>query len=113
MKNLLDLLTFEWFLPKAAIGFAIGFTFRSIEHFAYHRREGSNEKRKLLWLLFVGVQSFSLGVPLAYILLAILAHNLASETFVTVAAYMVPIFTTFLAIDFRELLRRVTHIGRP
>jgi hypothetical protein len=111
--NPLDLLTFEWFLPKAAIGFAIGFTLRSVEHFAYHRREGSSEKRKILWLVFVGSQSFSLGVPLAYILLAVLAHNLASVTFVTVAAYMLPIFTTFLAIDLRELLRRVTHIGRP
>ena len=110
MKSLLDLLSFEWFLPKAGIGFAVGLAFRLIEHFAYHRREGMGEKRKFLWSVVVLTQSFSLGIPLAYVLLAILAHSLPSETFITVAAYMLPMFTGFLALDLRELIRRITTV---
>jgi hypothetical protein len=40
MKNLFDLLTFDWFLPKALTGLAFGFVLRVIEHYAYYRRKG-------------------------------------------------------------------------
>jgi hypothetical protein len=108
LLGLLDLLSPEWFLPKAAIGLAVGFTFRILEHFAFHRREGNTNQKLFLFSIVVLMQSICVGVPLAYILLAILAYNLPSPTFITVAAYMLPLFTGFLAFDLRDLLRRIT-----
>ena len=110
MKGLLDLLSVEWFLPKAAVGFAVGFSFRIIEHVAYNRREGADDKNIVLFSVVVLMQSFCVGIPLAYVILAILAYNLPSETFITVSAYLLPTFTGFLAFDLRELVRRITHI---
>ena len=106
MKNLFDLLTFEWFLPKAFIGLAIGFLLRVIEHYSYHRRKSGSVEKIFLWSLGVLTQSVCVGIPLAYIILAILIHNFPSETFITGAAYMLPVMTGFIAVDLRELLRR-------
>lgn len=58
MKNLFDLLTFEWFLPKAFIGLGIGFMLRVIEHYAYYKRKGTVEK--LFSLVDYGARSINL-----------------------------------------------------
>jgi hypothetical protein len=98
MKNLFDLLTFEWFLPKALTGLALGFVLRVIEHYAYYRRKGPVEKL-FLWSLTILAQSICIGIPLAYITLAILIKNFQSEVFLTAAAYMLPVLTGFIAVD--------------
>ncbi len=110
MKSLFDLLTFEWFLPKAFVGLGIGFMLRVIEHYAYYKRKGTVEKL-FLWSITVLAQSICVGIPLAYIVLAILIYKFPSETFITVAAYMLPILTGFIALDLRELVRRYHRKG--
>jgi hypothetical protein len=106
MKNLFDLLTFEWFLPKAFIGIAIGFFLRVVEHYSYLKGKSELVERLFPWSLVVLTQCICVGLPLAYILLAILIHNFPSETFITGAAYMLPVMTGFIAVDLRELVRR-------
>ena len=106
MKNLFDLLTFEWFLPKAFIGLTIGFLLRVIEYYSYHRRKSGSVEKIFLWSMVVLTQAICVGIPLAYIILAILIHNFPSETFITGAAYMLPVMTGFIAVDLRELVRR-------
>jgi hypothetical protein len=106
MKNLFDLLTFEWFLPKAFLGIAIGFFLRVIEHYAYHKRTSGAVEKIHLWSMVVLTQSICVGIPIVYIILAILIHNFPSETFITGAAYMLPVMTGFIAVGLRELVRR-------
>ncbi|HKG45164.1 MAG TPA: hypothetical protein VKB02_00440 [Pyrinomonadaceae bacterium] len=110
-RNSLDeesiyLLTFEWFLPKAFFGLAVGFALRVIEHYAYHKRKSESVERLFTWSLVVLTQSICVVIPLAYIILAILISKFPSETFATGAAYMLPVMTGFIAVDLRELVRR-------
>jgi hypothetical protein len=105
MKSLFDLLTSEWFLPKAFTGLAVGFVLRVAEHYAYYKRKGPVEKL-FLWSVTVLAQSICIGVPLAYITLGILIKNFQSEVFITAAAYMLPVLTGFIAVDLRQLIRR-------
>ncbi len=42
--NVFDLLTFEWFLPKALIGLAVGFVLRVLEDYAWLKSVNRQEK---------------------------------------------------------------------
>ncbi|HXD34638.1 MAG TPA: hypothetical protein VN643_26190 [Pyrinomonadaceae bacterium] len=106
MNNFFDLLTFEWFLPKAFAGLAIGFALRVIEHLSYKTRKKESTQGIFLWSLQILTQAICLGIPLAYIVLAILIYKFPSETFARGAAFMLPILTGFIALDLRELVRR-------
>ena len=106
MTNLLDLLTFEWFLPKALIGLSVGFVLRVLEHYAWLKRENKNE-RLFFWSIVVLTQSICVGLPVAYVLLAFLIRSFPSIAFITVAAYMLPTLAVFIAVDLRQLLRRI------
>lgn len=108
--DLLDLLTFYWFLPKALTGLTVGFLLRVIEHYSYYRRKGPVEKL-FLWSITVLAQSICIGIPLAYIILAVLIRSFPSETFITAAAYMLPVLTGFISVDLRELVRRYHKKG--
>jgi hypothetical protein len=107
VQNLYDLLSLEWFLPKAVFGLGLGFVFRVAEHFAYKRRRKEPEKNFILWSAVMLTQSVCVGLPLAYIGLGILISKFPSQTFITGAAYMLPVMTSFIAVDLRELVRRL------
>lgn len=108
MPSVLEILTLDWFLPKALIGWSIGFILRIVEHLAYYKREGTLERfgQYVLWILVAGTQSVSISIPLSYVLLAILAFNLQSPTFILNCAYLLPIAISFIAIDLRQMLRQ-------
>ena len=107
MTDILNSSFFEWLLPKALIGIMIGFFLRIFEHYAWLRHEGKDQKM-FFWSLVALMQSICVGGPLAYVIVGILAHNLpAAKDFITGAAYLVAIFTSFIAIDVRELVRRI------
>ena len=105
--EVLDTLTLGWFLQQAVLGWLIAYMLRVTEHVAYHKF-GVWEDRKEIgrWMILAGSQAICIGLPLAYVLLAILAFHLPSPTFVETCAIVLPALTTFVAIDLRELVRR-------
>jgi hypothetical protein len=109
-----NLLTVEWFLYKALVGIGIGFFCRMLEHWAWER----NEKRisphgdLLLFGIRVFTQSICVGLPLAYFLLIIIAAYVHSETVITISAYLSCALMSYIAVDVRELIRRITNVSR-
>jgi hypothetical protein len=107
------LLTFEWFIFKAILGLVIGFAFRSFEHWAWERSE--NDVRTFKSFIFLTAtflaQSACIGIPLAYLILIFIAKNVEDETVLTVSAYLLPTLVSFLAVDLRDLLRRIYKIN--
>lgn len=106
MNEILSAHFIEWFLPKALAGLAIGYALRIIEHYVWLKHEGKSEEF-FFWSLAVLMQSICLGGPLAYIIVGILVHKIPGKNFIIGAAYVVPVFTSFMAVDARELVRRI------
>jgi hypothetical protein len=107
-----ELLTSEWLFWKATIGLAVGYFLRMLEHWAWERNTNnvSTFKNFLLFSIMVLAQSICIGLPLAYLLLLIIAKYMPNETVLTVSAYLFAACGSFLAVDLRELLRRITKI---
>jgi hypothetical protein len=110
MKEILDSQFFDWFLYKALFGLAIGYILRVIEHYAWRKHDG-DKKEMFYWSIIVLMQSICVGGPLAYVIVAILANNIPGKDFLVGSAYITPIFTSFIAMDLRQLIRRIQ--GKP
>jgi ABC-type phosphate transport system permease subunit len=106
------LLTSEWLFWKAIIGLAAGYLLRMLEHWAWERSTNnvSTVKNFLLFSIMVLAQSICIGLPLAYLLLLLIAKYMPDETVLTISAYLLAACGSFLAVDLRELLRRITKI---
>jgi len=103
MTNLLDLLTFEWFLPKALIGLSVGFVLRVLEHYAWLKRENRNER-----LFFWNSRSYSINLRWVASCLCFVSlpdSQLSEHRFYYCC--MLPTLAVFIAVDLRQLLRRI------
>ncbi len=117
-----DLLTLEWFLPRAGAGAALGFILRAVEHYAWNRQSwikpsglsgqatSKTPQDASFWAVIVLTQCCAVGIPFAYILLLILLKMTPSEEVARVLVWLLPVFTSFIVLDLRELLRRVTRV---
>jgi len=117
-----DLLTLQWFLPKAVVGIILGFAMRAVEHYAWNKQSwvkagGENDRPSALpfhdalcWGTIVLTQCFAVGIPSAYILLLVLLRMAPSPAVAETLIWLVPIFMSYIAVDIRELLRRVTKV---
>jgi hypothetical protein len=106
------LLTIEWFFYKASVGLALGFFLRMLEHWAWERNTEniSSAKHFTLFTIRVLTQSICMGLPFAYLILIVVAKYAENETVLTVSAYLVTVLTSFLAVDLRELLWRISRM---
>ena len=107
-----NLLTFDWFISKAIVGLAVGYFLRMVEHWAWGTETGlvKNARQFLLYGVAVFAQSITVWLPVAYLFLLFIANSVPNETIITVAAYLIPLLTGFIAVDFRELVRRISKV---
>jgi|SRR5215831_1457694 len=112
MSNNLDLLTLEWFLPKALIGTLAGYILRIIEHILWSikAKPGENPLGNLAFSLMILPQSMLFGLTLGYLLLAVMAYKFTSVTVLSISAYLLTSLMAFVATDIRDLVRRISRI---
>jgi hypothetical protein len=106
MQDALTLLTLGWFLKRAAIGFVVGYSLRVYEHTVWTKKKHP-EEGVLWWALMMLPQSVLFGMTLGYILSALAAMYLKNATVVEICVYFITALATFLAVDLRDLLRRI------
>jgi hypothetical protein len=106
-----DLLTLDWFLPKALVGLLVGWFLRVLEDWSWRKHEGKPTGGKfLLWSILILTQSLAVGLPIAYLILLFIASSTLNRTALNVSAYFLPLLTGFVAVDVRDLLRRITRV---
>ena len=109
----LDVLTFGWFASKALAGLAIGYTLRIIEHYAFWKSADPTKvvcKKYVSWCIVALVQAICTGLPVAYVLEGLVASRQPGITFLTVSGYLIPVFTSFAAIDLRMIMQRIQKL---
>lgn len=111
MNEGLTLLTQEWVLPRVGTGVLIGYALRAIEHFIWWKSsKSSHELGNLGFCLMIIPQCITIGVAVGYLLLAVVALYFNNPTVVETSAYLLPALMSFLAVDVREMLRRISRI---
>ena len=110
-SDVLAQLTLGWFWPRAAVGVAVGYTLRTLEHVVWASSSASGQTRAdtVRFAFMVIPQCILIGSGVGYLLTAILAYWLRSPTVIEVFAYGLPALMSFLAADVRELLRRISR----
>ena len=106
MQDYLSLLTFDWFLQRAAVGFIVGYILRIYEHAAWAKRDRP-EENVISWALMMLPQSILIGMTLGYVLSALAALYFKNSTAVEITTYLGTALMSFLAVDLRDLLRRI------
>lgn len=104
-----DTLTFEWFLPRAALGFIVGSLLRILEHYFWVKQEGKEQEDGNLFYrsLVIMIQVLIVGVPSAYLLILVVVSHVHSWVVIEVVGWIGPIFASFVALDIREMIRKV------
>ena len=109
MPDSFSLLTANWFLDGAAFGVAVGYALRIIEHFVWALKARDQTLRDvLLFALMVLPQSVLFGTALGYVIVVVVAYNVRNETVLGLSVYAVSAVLAFIAIDLRDLLRRIS-----
>ncbi len=109
---MIDLLTPEWLIPKAIIGLIVGYMLRILEHYAW-AKETSYEMSNKQFALFsfrLLAEAITVGLPIAYFILLLIAKNLPDQSIIEVSAYLLSVFWCFMAGEFRGLTRRISKI---
>jgi hypothetical protein len=112
MNDALSLLTFDWFIKHAAIGILIGYFLRVGEHVIWSIKtpREENPRGNFLFALMILPQCLLFGAALGYILLAVIVVYFKNQSVIEASAFLVPGFMAFIAVDFRDLLRRISRM---
>jgi hypothetical protein len=97
-------LTPDWFIKHAVVGISIGYLLRVFEHFVWAK--GQRDQNTLRWAVMVFPLCLVMGMALGYVSLTLFAILVKNEVAIQFAAYLFTGLMTFLALDFREFLRR-------
>lgn len=109
VPELLDQLTLTWFWPAATAGIALGYIGRVVDHAVWASGPGSGQTKAdvVRFALMIVPLCATFGFALGYALTVATAYLVHSPTVVKVASFAAPAFTSFLATELRDLLRRV------
>ncbi len=112
MNPFLDLITLEWFLPKALGGLAIGCLLRLIDYLAWAKQSGrsvgcSDITWEALQLIAVGL---AVGIPGTFLSVVFIGNSTNSQTIMTVSTHLVSLAFGYLAISLRYLLDRIQKL---
>lgn len=112
MEDLLKLLTFEWYLTRASVGVGIGYFLRVFEHiiWSFKANPDQNPHGNRGFALLILPQSLVIGLSIGYVLVAIFGYSFKNVIIMDVSAYLLPGFMSFIASDFRDLIRRISRI---
>ncbi len=112
MSNNLDLLTLEWFLPKALLGTLGGYILRVIEHVSWSMKATpeQNPLGNLGFSLMILPQSLLFGLALGYLLLVGMASKITNTNVLNICVYLLTALMAFIATDIRDLVRRISRI---
>jgi hypothetical protein len=106
----LKLLTADWFLNKATVGVATGYSLRVVEHLLWVvKTRDQSRSQAFLFALLILPQSIVFGVALGYVILVGIAYRVSNETVLSISAYSVSALMAFIATDLRELVRRISR----
>jgi hypothetical protein len=106
-----SLLTLGWFLKKALVGIAVGYSLRVIEHIIWSSKapREQNPLGNLVFSLMILPQSAVFGAALGYLLLLAIASKVANTTVLAISAYLTTALMAFIADDLRGLVRRISR----
>ena len=112
MQDPLALLTFDWFITRAIVGLLVGYFLRVFEHVMWARKAPleQNPLGNFGFSIMILPQCIVIGLALGYILVAVVAVYFKNPTVIEMGAYLLSGFTSFLAPDFRDLLRRISRV---
>jgi len=112
MKNALSLLTLDWLVPRVFIGVLFGYLLRVLEHVIWSSKSPPehNPLGNFVFSLMIIPQCIVFGLAFGYLLLALVALYFNDLTVVEISACLLPALMSFLAVDLRELLRRISRI---
>jgi len=112
MKDALSMLTLDWFIWHAVIGVLAGYLLRVFEHVVWSQKSPpeQNPLGNLGFSMMILPQCAVAGLTLGYLLLAVVALYFRNPTVVDISAYLLTGFVSFFAVDFRDLLRRISRI---
>lgn len=112
MATSLDVITVNWLIPRAAIGVSCGYVLRVIEHVIWASKSPAehNPLGNFRFSLMILPQCALFGVALGCVLLAIVAKFFDNWLIIEICSVGMPALTSFLAVDLRELLRRISRI---
>jgi hypothetical protein len=106
-------LTTSWLLPRILAGAIIGYLLRVVEHLIWwggSPRADMPLRSVARFSLMILPQCVLFGVGLGALLLGVMGLYVSSPTILTVGVFAIPALMSFLAVDLRELLRRMTGI---
>jgi hypothetical protein len=112
MKNALSLLTLDWLIPRVFMGVLAGYILRVLEHVIWASKAPpeQNPLGNFRFSMMILPQCIVVGLAIGYLLLALVALYFNNLTVVEISGYLLPGLMSFLAVDLRELLRRISRI---
>jgi hypothetical protein len=112
MTNASSLITIDWLIPRVLIGISIGYLLRIIEHIIWASKSPAeqNPLGNFRFSLMILPQCFLFGAAIGCVLIAVLAMYIDNEIVIEIVAYVLPALMSFLAVDLRDLIRRISRI---
>jgi hypothetical protein len=112
MTNASSLITIDWLIPKVLIGISIGYLLRIIEHIIWASKSPTDQNPlgNFRFSLMILPQCFLFGAAIGGVLIAILAIYIDNWIVIEITTYALPALTSFLAVDLRDLIRRISRI---
>jgi hypothetical protein len=112
MTNASALITIDWLIPRVLIGISIGYLLRIIEHIIWASKSPAeqNPLGNFRFSLMILPQCFLFGAAIGCILFAVLAMYIDNGIVIEITAYVLPALVSFLAVDLRDLIRRISRI---
>ncbi len=111
MNSFLDLITLEWFLPKALSGLGLGCLLRLIAYLGWSMNASpfgcSNIFGYALQIIAVGL---AVGIPGTFLSVVFIGNSTNSQTVMTVSTYLVSLAFGYLAISLQYLLDRIQRV---
>jgi hypothetical protein len=109
----LSSVTVGWILPRVVAGALIGYVLRVVEHFIWWR--GVPEKQVPLgsiakFNIAILPESILFGVVFGCLFLGIVGLYFGNSAFFALGAFSFPAMMSFLANDFRDLIRRMKDL---
>lgn len=112
MTNPSSLITIDWLIPRVLIGISIGYLLRIIEHIIWASKTPTDQNPlgNFRFSLMILPQCFLFGAAIGCILIAVLAMYIDNWIMIEITSYLIPALMSFLAVDLRDLIRRISRI---
>ena len=112
MTNASSLITINWLIPRVLIGSSIGYLLRIIEHIIWASKSPAeqNPLGNFRFSLMILPQCFLFGLAIGCVLIAVVAMYIDNWIMIEITCYVIPALMSFLAVDLRELIRRISRI---